>query len=72
MVERKGNIPVPIHLEVEYTDGSKETFHETAAVWRDGKQNLRMACAEGKKVKSAKLGATTIQDADRKDNVWGK
>lgn len=72
MVERKGNIPVPIHLEVEYTDGSKETFHETAAVWRDGKQNLRMACAEGKKVKSAKLGATTIPDADRKDNVWGK
>ncbi len=72
MVERKGNIPVPIHLEVEYTDGSKEIFHETAAVWRDGKQNLRMACAEGKKVKSAKLGATTIPDADRKDNVWGK
>jgi hypothetical protein len=72
MVERKGNIPVPIHLVVEYTDGSKETFHETAAVWRDGKQNLRMSCTEGKKVKSAELGATTIPDADRKDNVWGK
>jgi hypothetical protein len=72
MVERKGNIPVPIHLVVEYTDGSKDTFHETAAVWRDGKQNLRMACAEGKKVKSVELGATTIPDADRKDNVWGR
>ena len=72
LVERKGNIPVPIHLEVEYKDGTKETFHQTAAVWRDGKQNVRIACAEGKSVKSAVLGATTIPDVDRKDNKWGK
>lgn len=72
LVERKGNIPVPVHLVVEYADGSKETFHQTAAVWRDGKQNLRVICAEGKTVKSATLGATTIPDADRKDNIWAK
>ncbi len=70
MVERKGNIPVPIHLEVEYSDGSKETFHQTAAVWRDGKQNVRVACAEGKTLKSAVLGRTTVPDVDRKDNVF--
>jgi Peptidase family M1 domain len=72
MIERKGNIPVPIQLDVEYSDGSKETFHQTAAVWRDGKQNLKVACAEGKKVKSAMLGRTTIPDVDRADNKWPK
>jgi hypothetical protein len=72
MIERKGNIPVPIQLDVEYSDGSKETFHQTAAVWRDGKQNLKVACAEGKKVKSAMLGRTTIPDVDRVDNKWPK
>ncbi len=72
LVERKGNIPVPIQLEVVYADGSKENFHQTAAVWRDGKKNTRIACAEGKKVKSAALGGTTIPDVDRKDNKWGK
>ncbi|MDO8367948.1 MAG: M1 family metallopeptidase [Saprospiraceae bacterium] len=72
LVERKGNIPVPIHLEVEYADGSKETFHQTAAVWRDGKQNVRVACTEGKTVKTVLLGKTTIPDVDRGDNKWGK
>lgn len=70
IVERKGSIPVPVHLELLYTDGSKQTIHQTAAVWRDGKQNLRVPCTEGKTLKSATLGATTIPDVDKKDNIW--
>jgi len=70
LVERKGNIPVPIHLVVEYADGTKEIVHQTAAVWRDGKKNVRVACTEGKKVKSAELGGTTIPDVDREDNEY--
>ncbi len=72
LISRNGNIPVPLHLEVEYTDGTKATIHETAAVWRDGKQAFRVACAEGKTIKSAVLGKTTIPDADKKDNKWPK
>jgi hypothetical protein len=72
LIARKGNIPVPIHLEVEYKDGTKEIFHQTAAAWRDGKQNVRVACKESKTVKSVLLGRTTIPDVDRKDNVWPK
>jgi hypothetical protein len=72
MIERKGNIPVPVHLVVEYADGSKETFHYTAAVWRDGKQNLRINCPAGKKPRSATLGKITIPDADKRDNQWKK
>lgn len=72
LVSRKGNIPVPVHLEVEYSDGTKESFHQTAAVWRDGKQQLRVLCAEGKTVKSINMGKTTIPDVDKKDNNWPK
>ena len=70
LVERKGNIPVPIHLVVEYTDGTKAIVHQTAAVWRDGKKNVRVACTEGKTVKSAELGGTTIPDVDGGDNEY--
>ncbi|MEZ4966607.1 MAG: M1 family metallopeptidase [Saprospiraceae bacterium] len=70
LIERKGNIPVPIHVEVEYTDGSKETFHQTAAVWKDGKQQFRISCARGKQVKTATLGLNTIPDVDRSDNRY--
>lgn len=72
MIERKGNIPVPLHLVVEYTDGTKETFHYTAAVWRDGKQNLRVACPPGKTPRSATLGKTTIPDADKRNDKWNR
>ncbi len=67
-VGKKGNIPVPVHVEVEYSDGSKQTFHHTAAVWKDGNQNFRIACATGKSVKSVQLGLKTIPDVEQKDN----
>lgn len=65
---RNGNIPIPIHLEVEYTDGSREVFHQTAATWKDGKQLARISCTTGKQVKSAVLGLKTIPDSEPKDN----
>ena len=72
VVSRNGNIPVPVHLEVEYTDGSKQTFHETAAVWKNGAAQFEINCAAGKKLKKAVLGAKTIPDAATKDNSWEK
>jgi len=71
-VERKGNIPVPVHLEVEYTDGSKQSIHHTAAVWKDGKQNFPVRCQQGKTVKSVQLGRKTIPDVDAANNSWKK
>ncbi|MEO6039677.1 MAG: M1 family aminopeptidase, partial [Saprospiraceae bacterium] len=70
LVDRLGQQPVPVVLVIEYTDGSKETLRQTAMAWKDGKQQLRMPGALGKKVKSAMLGAKTIPDVDRKNNSW--
>ncbi len=72
LVERVGSQPIPMHLEVEYTDGSKEVFHQKSDVWRDGKSSLRVFCAVGKNVKSAALGARTIPDSEKKNNVWNR
>lgn len=71
MIEQKGNIPVPVHLEVTYTDGTTETLHHTAAIWKDGQQNCRIPCKVGKKVKTIELGARTIPDVNQEDNTWG-
>ena len=72
VVARTGNIPVPIHLELEYTDGSKETLHQSAAVWKDGKQSFNVRCTQGKTLQSAKLGKKTIPDVDTSNNAWKK
>jgi hypothetical protein len=69
-VARKGQIPVPVHLELEYADGSKSTLHHTAAVWKDGKQNFPVKCAQGKTLKSVQMGAKTIPDVNAADNSW--
>lgn len=71
-IERKGNIPVPVHLEIEYADGSKQTIHHTAAVWKDGKQNFPVRCPQGKVVKSVQLGKKTIPDVEVANNSWKK
>ena len=70
VVERNGNQPVPIHLELEYSDGAKQTFHQSADIWRDGKTSVRINCAAGKKLNSVLLGNKIIPDTDRKNNEW--
>ncbi len=72
VIARNGTLPVPIHLEVVFEDGTKQTFHNTAAVWKDGKQQFKIRCPQGKKVKEAKLGLRTIPDAVSQDNTWRK
>jgi len=71
IIEKKGDIPVPIHLQITFTDGTKTTIHRTAAAWKDGQQNIRVTCPEGKKVKSIEMGDHTIPDVNPADNKWG-
>jgi len=72
LIERLGTQPVPVVLDVEYADGTRETFRQTAQIWKDGKQQLRVPGGVGKKVKSATLGGKTVPDVDRKNNGWPK
>ncbi len=70
-VERKGNIPVPVHLEIEYADGSKEHIHKTAEEWKnEDKRVLQLKISAGKTPKKVTLGDKTIPEAKPKDNVW--
>lgn len=70
-VERKGVLPVPAHLEIEYSDGSKESIHKTAAEWANPeKRTLQIKLTSGKTPQKVILGSKTIPDAKPKDNYW--
>jgi hypothetical protein len=69
-IERRGTMPVPVYLDIEYTDGDKETIRRTADVWKNGNTQLVLQGGVGKVVKKAKLGYRTIPDAKNKDNTW--
>ena len=70
-IERKGIIPVPIQVEVEYEDGTKDTFHKTADIWKDpSKATQQIALSPGKTPKKVSLGGKTIPEVKPKDNFW--
>ncbi len=70
-VSRKGIIPVPIQLEIEYSDGSKESIHKTADAWKDtSKRTWQVPLGPGKTPKKVTLGGKTIPEVKPVDNVW--
>ena len=67
-VQNLGGFAAPFDMQLEYTDGSKETLHQTAAVWRANQQQAVIAMS--KAVKSVKLEGGIFMDANEKDNTW--
>jgi hypothetical protein len=70
-VEREGVLPVPVMLEVEYEDGSKETFRRAIEIWKNTAQRVaQIPLSQNKVPVKAVLGNKTIPDARLKDNIW--
>jgi hypothetical protein len=69
-IERKGTLPIPVWLTIVYTDGTKETVHKTAEIWKDGKANIKINAATGKTISEIKLGNRNVPDSNSKDNSW--
>lgn len=71
VIEQKGNIPVPVHLKITFTDGTSTTVHHSPEVWKEGGKQFRVILQADRKVKNVELGDRTIPDADPGDNKWG-
>ena len=72
IVDRKGNIPVPVTLQVTLADGTVIKQHETAEKWADGTTSLLFQTAVKSDVVSVILGDEFTPDVNRKDNEWKK
>ena len=66
-VNNVGGFAAPFDLQLEYADGTRETIHQTAAVWRTNQQQAVITVP--KAVKSVKLDGGIFMDANEKDNV---
>ena len=66
-VNNLGGFVAPFDMLLEYTDGTRETLHQTAAVWRTNQQQAVITTP--KAVKSVKLDGGIFMDANEKDNV---
>lgn len=71
-VQKNGNIPVPVYLDIQYSDGSQESLHYKADIWKDGQTYIKIQATTGKTVASVALGHRTVPDTERKNNTWKK
>ncbi len=69
-VARNGNLPVPVYLTVNFTDGTTETVHETARVWQTGAKTFTVAKKFAKPIASVSLGNPQVPDVDGSNNLY--
>lgn len=65
-----GGFAVPFDVDVTYTDGSTESFHQTPAVWEKDQKATTVHLNTTKAIKTATLNGHIFMDANEKDNTW--
>ncbi len=65
-----GGFVAPVDVMVEYTDGSKETLHQTPELWFTNQNEAIIKIATKKVIKSIKLNGGIFMDADISNNTW--
>jgi hypothetical protein len=70
-IQNIGGYAVPIEVALEYSNGSKDTIHQTAAIWEKNQQAATIIINTKKKITGLKLDTGIFMDADEKNNFWG-
>jgi hypothetical protein len=70
-IKNIGGFAVPTDVMAEYSDGTKETFHQTAAMWEKNPQLATVTINTKKKIAYLKLDGDIFMDADVSNNAWG-
>jgi hypothetical protein len=63
-----GGIPAPVDIVVNYSDGTKEVFHQTPLVWQQNLKKVSVRIEPGKKPKSIELDGGIFMDTDKSNN----
>lgn len=73
LVHDRGDMPMPIILRVEYTNGISDTVVQSADVWFTGTRAVAMTIPlRGRTIRSLVLDPDNrFQDLDRSNNSWG-
>jgi len=69
-IENKSRKPLPVHLSLYYTDGSKMQVNQSIAVWKRGDTQVVLPIRTKKKIQKVILGDTYIPDKHTRDNIY--
>jgi len=69
-IEKLGNFPVPIYLEVNLSNGTKVDVYHSAIVWKDGKNSFEIKVKTEADVTSITLGNKRVPDINLMNNEF--
>ena len=69
-VNNVGGMPVPFDVQATYSDGGKQTVHQTATAWAVNPKNVVVPIVTGKTLQSVTLVTGIWADADSTNNAW--
>ncbi|KFF04222.1 M1 family metallopeptidase [Flavobacterium reichenbachii] len=69
-IENVGGFAIPFDVNVVYADNSKETLHQTPAVWEKNEKTAKIALKGTKKIKQIDLDGGIFMDASPRNNIW--
>ena len=65
-----GGYVTPVDVVLTYADGTKETVHQTPAIWQTSQTQATVKIPTKKKVQSVKLDGGIFVDSDESNNNW--
>ena len=69
-IDNVGGMDAPVDLNLTFTDGSKQTVHQTPAIWRANQRTAVVTVPTTKQLRSLVLGGGIWVDADTTNNRW--
>jgi hypothetical protein len=69
-IENVGGFAIPFDVNIVYADDSKETLHQTPAVWQTSQKTVLVALKSKKQVKQVTVDGGIFMDATPKNNIF--
>ncbi len=69
-ITRNGKLPLPLDLTITFTDGTTETIHETARIWKGGAKDFVVTRKFAKPIQKVQLGSAKVPDVNRRNNIY--
>jgi len=70
IIKSVGTKPVPIDLNITYTNGSTQLIHRNIACWEKGNTAITLTVKTDKTIKRLTLGSVHIPDSNQQNNIW--
>jgi hypothetical protein len=68
VIENSGGLPLPVYLEMIFTDGTIEKVEFNTSIWNNGDKTIVIKTQEEKFLQEVKLGNKLIPDVNKADN----